>query len=44
VSLRQEAHHQVAEVAECSWQEADDSLHHIIRGPDGELFEFINTR
>ena len=44
VSLTQEAHHQISEHAECFWQEADDSLHSIIRGPDGELFEFINTR
>jgi catechol 2,3-dioxygenase-like lactoylglutathione lyase family enzyme len=44
VSLTQKAHHQLAELAERSWQEANDSLHHIVRGPDGELFEFINTR
>ncbi|MEY3007682.1 MAG: hypothetical protein RI942_2024 [Pseudomonadota bacterium] len=41
VSLTRESHHEIAEHAECSWQEADHSLHHIVRGPDGELFEFF---
>jgi predicted lactoylglutathione lyase len=44
VSLTSEPHHRIEDHAECEWEDQDGALHQTVRGPDGELFEFIDSR
>jgi hypothetical protein len=44
VSLTHESRHQIGDHAEREWQEQNGTWHCLVRGPDGELFEFVKMR